>query len=105
MIKTPDFESCFADLIAIPSVSSIDPAHDQSNQQVIDALANWFHGLGFACEIVAVSQNPDKFNLIATLGSVEQRSGLVLSGHTDTVPFDESGWDTDPFKLTSKDEN
>ncbi|MEE9357430.1 MAG: M20/M25/M40 family metallo-hydrolase [Sedimenticolaceae bacterium] len=28
--------------------------------------------------------------------------GLVLSGHTDTVPFDGDQWKTDPFKLTER---
>lgn len=26
----------------------------------------------------------------------------MLSGHTDTVPFDENGWNSDPFALTQK---
>jgi acetylornithine deacetylase len=42
-----------------------------------------------------------KANLIATLGSGP--GGLVLSGHTDTVPFDEALWHSDPLKMTEKD--
>ena len=38
---------------------------------------------------------PDKANLIATLG--EGAGGLVLAGHTDTVPFDAGRWHFDPF--------
>jgi len=41
--------------------------------------------------------------LIATWGSGEP--GLVLSGHTDTVPCDEHGWSGDPFRLTERDDN
>ena len=26
--------------------------------------------------------------------------GLVLSGHTDTVPYDEGRWKYDPFRVT-----
>ena len=48
-----------------------------------------------------------KANLIATLGDVtkegEEPAGLVLSGHTDTVPFDAQGWDTDPLQLSERD--
>jgi acetylornithine deacetylase len=45
-----------------------------------------------------VPGHPGKANLIATLGSGP--GGLVLSGHTDTVPYDASRWNHDPFRLT-----
>jgi len=102
MRKTPEFDDSFAELIRLPSVSSIDPTHDQSNRHVIDALANWFDALGFSCEIMPVSDKPEKCNLIAKRG--EGEGGLVLSGHTDTVPYDLNGWDTDPFVLTKKND-
>lgn len=105
MRKTPEFEDCFAELIRLPSVSSIDPAHDQSNRQIIDTLANYFDALGFDCEIMPVSNSPEKSNLIAKRGENKSsdNAGLVLSGHTDTVPYDLNGWDTDPFTLTKKE--
>jgi len=86
----------FAALIAVPSVSCTQPALDQSNQPVIDLLANWLSELGFTCEKQQVE--PGKFNLIATYGSGP--GGLVLAGHSDTVPFDEALWQSDPLKLT-----
>lgn len=85
-------------LIALPSISSPFPALDQSNKAVIDTLATWLAELGFACETLAVPGNPGKFNLIATLGSGPE--GLVLAGHTDTVPYDDGLWRFDPFSLT-----
>lgn len=103
MRRTPEFEDCFAELISLPSVSCIEPEHDQSNRAVIDALANWLDALGFACEIMPVSDKPEKCNLIARRGQGE--GGLVLSGHTDTVPYDAEGWNTDPFKLTKLNGN
>ena len=107
MRKTPEFEDCFAELISLPSVSCVNPEHDQSNRRVIDVLANWLDALGFACEIMPINDSPEKCNLIARRGGgqTEQNSGLVLSGHTDTVPYDTNGWNTDPFKLTKKNEN
>lgn len=30
------------------------------------------------------------------------RRGLLLAGHTDTVPFDEGAWTKDPFKVTEE---
>jgi acetylornithine deacetylase len=91
----------FAALIAAPSVSCTQPALDQSNRAVIDLLASWLGDLGFACDIQQVS--PGKFNLLATYGSGP--GGLVLSGHSDTVPYDDALWKTDPLKLTEVDGN
>ena len=82
-------------LIAIPSVSSVSPQFDQSNQPVVDLLANWLEDAGFAVRIEPLPERPDKANLIATLGVGP--GGLVLAGHTDTVPFDAGRWRYDPF--------
>jgi acetylornithine deacetylase len=48
-----------------------------------------------------VPEQPHKANLIATLGAGS--GGLVLAGHLDTVPFDENGWHSDPFRLSEHD--
>lgn len=101
MMKTPDCTNMIEQLIACPSVSSINPEWDQSNQGVIQLLADWLQPLGFEVEIIQLSNKPDKYNLIATAGSGDE--GLVLSGHTDTVPFDEGRWSQDPFQLTQRD--
>ena len=85
-------------LIGTPSVSSVDPGLDQGNRAVIDLLANWLDDSGFQVEIMPLPGSTSKANLIATLGS--GTGGLVLSGHTDTVPYDEGKWTYDPFSLT-----
>lgn len=95
----PPLKDQFAALIAAPSVSCTQAALDQSNRAVIDLLAGWLGDLGFACEIQQV--NPGKFNLLASYGSGP--GGLVLAGHSDTVPFDPQLWQTDPLKLTEVD--
>ncbi len=95
----PSMKDQFAALIAVPSVSCTQPSLDQSNRPVIDLLATWLGDLGFACDIQQVS--PGKFNLLATYGSGP--GGLVLAGHSDTVPFDGALWQTDPLKLTEVD--
>tara|TARA_R110002095_G_scaffold201059_2_gene181644 strand:+ start:6430 stop:7557 length:1128 start_codon:yes stop_codon:yes gene_type:complete len=86
------------ELIATPSVSSTLAHWDQSNRGVIDKLEGWLSGMGFATEVIELEGFPGKANLIATLGSGS--GGLVLSGHTDTVPYDAGRWRQDPFKLT-----
>lgn len=98
---SPQFMESFAKLIATPSISSIDSSLDQSNRAVTELLANWLEDLDFSVEILPVNQQADKVNMIACLGSGE--GGLVLSGHTDTVPCNPEYWQQDPFKLTEKD--
>lgn len=88
-------------LVSTPSVSSPDPLWDQGNRAVIDLLAGWLGDMGFRTEIQAVSADGSKANLVATLGSGP--GGLVLAGHTDTVPFDEGRWQSDPLTLTERD--
>ncbi len=88
-------------LIATSSISSTRPEYDQGNRAVIDLLAGWLEDMGFVCEILPLPYAPHKANLIATLG--KGAGGLVLSGHTDTVPCDESLWSQDPWTLTERD--
>ena len=88
-------------IVSLPSVSSANASIDMSNKPVIGHLAEQFEFLGFECEIIPVPSNKtDKFNLIATLGAGP--GGLVLAGHTDTVPLDEELWSIDPFKVTER---
>lgn len=89
-------------LIATPSVSSTDPRWDQGNRGVIDLLAGWLTDMGFRTEIQEISPGGSKANLIATLGTGP--GGLVLAGHTDTVPFDEGRWQSDPLSLVERDQ-
>ncbi|MEW8026237.1 MAG: acetylornithine deacetylase [Candidatus Thiodiazotropha sp.] len=88
-------------LISAASVSSVNSAWDMSNREVIEHLESWFDALGFRTEILSIPGHPDKFNLIA--GAGQGNEGLVLSGHTDTVPFDEAKWHSDPLKLQERD--
>ncbi len=97
MNASPSFVQTLSQLIGTPSVSSTLRAHDTSNHAVCALLANWLEPLGFRCELITVDEGAGKYNLIATRGRGD--GGLVLSGHTDTVPFDDAGWHSDPFTL------
>lgn len=94
----PSLKDQFAALIAAPSVSCTQPDLDQSNRAVIDLLAGWLGDLGFSCEIQQVT--PGKFNLLASFGSGP--GGLVLAGHSDTVPYDPQLWKSDPLTLSEE---
>ncbi len=98
--RLPDLESMIATLVAEPSVSSVQPALDSSNRRVCEHLGNWLEGIGFAVSLLPVAGREGKFNLLARLGDGED--GLVLSGHSDTVPWDEGGWSSDPFIATRR---
>jgi acetylornithine deacetylase len=102
--ELPSVAEMIGVLVGEPSISSADPRHDQSNLGVIHRLAEWAEGLGFRVEIDPVG--PNKANLIATLGAspaADVTGGLVLSGHTDTVPCDPELWASDPFLATERD--
>ncbi len=91
----------YRNLIALPTISSLEAAEDQSNKQLIELLATWLADFGFKTEIIRVEGSRDKYNLLATYG--EGEGGLLLAGHTDTVPFDEGKWTFNPFVLTEQD--
>lgn len=96
----PSVVDAIGKLVALPSVSCTQPTLDHSNRAVIELLASWFSALNFHIEILETNEK-DKFNLIATYG--EGDGGLVLAGHTDTVPYDAHHWQSDPFTLREKD--
>ncbi|MGV3590830.1 MAG: acetylornithine deacetylase [Gammaproteobacteria bacterium] len=96
-----DFLQLFDALLRLPSVSSANPTLDMGNRAVVELLAERFAALGFACEVIDIPGQPHKANLIATKGIGP--GGLVLAGHTDTVPFDEPLWQMNPLQMTEKD--
>ncbi len=96
----PSLKQQFAELIALPSVSCTQPALDLPNRPLIERLASWLDTLGFACEIQDIA--PGKANLLASYGSGP--GGLVLAGHSDTVPFDPALWQSDPLALREADD-
>ncbi|WP_018652093.1 acetylornithine deacetylase [Actinobacillus capsulatus] len=90
----------YRNLITIPTISSLEAAEDQSNKRLIELLATWLADFGFKTEIIRVEGSRNKYNLLATYG--EGEGGLLLAGHTDTVPFDEGKWTFNPFVLTEQ---
>lgn len=102
MSHLPNFSDALTQLIATPSISSTLPSWDQGNHDIIQLLATWFEQLGFSIDIQQVPTTRNKYNLLAKLGSGE--GGLLLAGHSDTVPFDENRWHSDPHKVLNKDD-
>ena len=77
-----------------------DTTSRESNLPLADFLADYLDRPG-----VRVARNPSadgaKTNLVVAIGpETDDREGLVLSGHMDVVPAEESDWRSDPFILT-----
>jgi acetylornithine deacetylase len=72
-----------------------------SNLALIHTVRDAFVRLGVP---VRLTHNADrtKANLFATLGEGKP-AGVILSGHTDTVPWDGQAWTTDPLGAEVKD--
>jgi acetylornithine deacetylase len=66
-----------------------------SNLPLIECIADHLRTLGVALRLTW-DEERRKANLFATLG-VGKPGGLVLSGHTDTVPWDGQDWRCDPL--------
>lgn len=80
---------------------AFDTTSRNSNLALIDFVADHLSGLGVESERL-FDPTGAKANLFATLGPSGGDGGVVLSGHTDTVPVDGQRWATDPFRLTER---
>jgi acetylornithine deacetylase len=79
-------------LVRINTVS----AH--SNLALIHFIRDELARLGVASRLTH-NEDKTKANLFATLGEGKP-AGLILSGHTDTVPWDGQDWSEDPLSAT-----
>ena len=86
-------------LLAVPTVSR------DSNLGVIEIARDHLAALGLAPTLV-YDRRERKANLFCTLAddaAAARTRGLILSGHTDTVPVDGQDWSSDPFKADHRD--
>ncbi len=72
-----------------------------SNLELIHFVRDHLAALGVKSRITR-SADGTKANLFATLGEGKP-AGIILSGHTDTVPWDGQDWSVDPLSATVKD--
>jgi acetylornithine deacetylase len=78
-----------------------DTISDHSNLPLIECIADHLRSLGVPLRLTWDDERR-KANLIATLGAGKP-AGIVLSGHTDTVPWDGQAWTEDPLSATVRD--
>ncbi len=74
-----------------------------SNLELIHFIRDHLAKLGVKSRLT-FNEDKTKANLFATLGEGKP-AGIILSGHTDTVPWDGQDWSMDPLSALVKDGN
>lgn len=88
------------DLLA--ELVAFDTTSDRSNLPLIAFVEDYLARHGVSARRIT-DESGDKANLYATIGPAD-RPGLMLSGHTDTVPVTGQAWTAEPFHLTADGE-
>jgi acetylornithine deacetylase len=78
-----------------------DTRSDQSNLPLIECIADHLRSLQVPIRLTW-DEERRKANLFATLGE-GRGGGVVLSGHTDTVPWEGQAWSADPLSAEVRD--
>ena len=94
-LARPTSEAVLAALVGFDTTSR------HSNLALVDWVETYLERHGVPSFRVPNAAG-DKANLFATIGP-EGVPGIILSGHTDTVPVDGQDWSSDPFALTERD--
>src|SRR3954469_25281348 len=79
----------------------INTVSDRSNLDLIHLVKDELARLGVAARLTWNAEKT-KANLFATLGEGKP-AGVILSGHTDTVPWDGQDWSADPLSAQVRD--
>jgi len=79
----------------------LDTVSRNSNLALIDTIADHLRTLRVPIRITR-DESGTKANLFATIGQGKS-GGVILSGHTDTVPWDGQDWTLDPLSALVRD--
>ena len=93
---TPTMLSILEDLIGFDTTSC------NSNLELIRYVEDYLSQYGIKSTLVN-DESGKKANLYTTIGPAD-RSGVMLSGHTDVVPVEGQHWNSDPFVLKRLDD-
>ncbi len=85
----------------IQSLVQMNTVSHNSNLELIHFVRDELHTLGVKSRITT-NADGSKANLFATLGEGKP-AGIILSGHTDTVPWDGQAWSMDPLSALIRD--
>ncbi|MGY0615652.1 acetylornithine deacetylase [Vibrio sp. FJH11] len=81
----------------LSTLISYDTTSAHSNMPLIDYIQTYLGDYGIESTLV-FNHDKNKANLFASIGP-KDKAGIMLSGHTDTVPVTGQQWDTNPFEL------
>lgn len=95
MTPSPDALAWAQRLVRFNTVSR------ESNLPLIDCIADYLRTLGVPVRLT-YDDARRKANLFATIGEGKP-DGVILSGHTDTVPWDGQAWTVDPLGAELRD--
>ncbi len=84
------------------SLVRMNTVSENSNLQLIDLAQSHLAARGVKSRITYNAERT-KANLFATLGEGKP-AGVIVSGHTDTVPWDGQDWSVDPLSATVQNE-
>ena len=102
--KIPDNDAMISNhaLALAQTLVRMNTVSSNSNMELIHFVRDELHRLGVASRLTW-NADKTKANLFATLGEGKP-AGVILSGHTDTVPWDGQDWTLDPLGAVVKDE-
>jgi len=85
----------------IETLIAFDTTSYNSNLDLIHFIRDYLAKYDIHSDLV-FNQDKTKANLYATIGP-QDKSGVMLSGHTDVVPVTGQNWSSDPFTVTEKE--
>jgi acetylornithine deacetylase len=94
-----------SDVELLRRLVGFDSTSSRTNLPLVDFVCGYLERPGVRLRRFP-SPEGDKATLLVELGpeaDAARREGLILSGHTDVVPAQEEGWESDPFALTEVD--
>lgn len=89
-------------LAAVQTLVGMNTVSRESNLALIHEARDRLARMGVRCRLT-YNADRTKANLFATLGDGGKPAGIVLSGHTDTVPWDGQDWSVDPLSAAVRD--
>ena len=89
------------DTVAIlRDLTAFDTTSRLSNRPLLDYAVDILRHNGIE-PLLIWNEDRSKANLWATIGP-DMPGGIILSGHTDTVPVDGQEWSSDPFRMDER---
>ncbi len=90
-----------ATIALLEELVGFDTTSSRSNLALVERIADRLDGIGARVRL-SHDEGRSKANILASFGP-RAPGGVILSGHTDTVPVNDQNWSSDPFRLSERD--